>query len=75
MCLPEPILFMMFNIKPIFIAFPKHTTYCDIRITNVFYQVVNEWRAITYHISSVIPMHLHGLVICIIGVNIPSVYF
>ena len=63
---PEPILFMIFNMKSISISFPKHTTYGDIHITNVFYQVVKEWRAITSHMGSVILMHLHGLVICII---------
>ena len=63
---PEPILFMMFNMKSISIAFPKHTNYVDICIINVFYQEVEEGRAITSHINSVIPMHLQGLVICII---------
>ena len=39
---PEPIFFMMFNMKPITIAFPQHTNNGVIRISNVSYQVVND---------------------------------
>ena len=39
---PEPILFMIFNMKSKTIAFPQHTNYGAIRISNVSYQVVNE---------------------------------
>ena len=41
---PEPILFMMFNIKSKSIAFPKHSTNGDIRIIIAFY-------AESYHLS------------------------
>ena len=39
---PEPILFMMFNMKSISVAFPQHTHYDNICIVNAFYKVVNE---------------------------------
>ena len=68
---------MMFNMKSMSIAFPKHTTYSDISIisVHVFYQEVDEGRAITSHISSDTQLLVHGLVICIILVNFSKCLF
>ena len=59
--LPESILFRMVNMKSISIVFPHHTHYGNILIFNVFFQLVNEGKAITSRISWVMPIHLHGL--------------